>query len=145
DETYIKVKGHWKYLYRAVDKAGHTVDFLLCAHRNQAAALRFFEKAIAENGLPEKVTIDKSGANFAALEAIHAREEEQIQVRQNKYLNNLIEQDHRAIKRRIRPMLGFKNFWTARRILIGIEIAHAIRKGQLGGTTAGLTPAEQFY
>ena len=64
---------------------------------------------------------------------------------QNKYLNNLIEQDHRAIKRRVRPMLGFKSFWTVRRILNGIEIVHAIHKGQLEGQMAGLTPVEQFY
>jgi transposase-like protein len=145
DETYIKVKGRWKYLYRAVDKAGHTVDFLLCAHRDKAAAMRFFQKAIAGNGLPEKVTLDKSGANLAAMEAINTKQEKPILIRQHKYLNNLIEQDHRAIKRRIRPMLGFKNFWMARCLLIGIEIAHAISKGQLEGMTAGLTPAEQFY
>ena len=72
DETYVKVKGHWKYLYRAVDKAGQTVDFLLRAHRDKAAAQRYFEKSINQNGEPETVTIDKSGANLAALEAINA-------------------------------------------------------------------------
>jgi transposase-like protein len=72
DETYIKVKGGWKYLYRAVDKEGQTVDFLLRAHRDEAAARRYFEKAIDQNGAPETVTVDKSGANLAALKAINA-------------------------------------------------------------------------
>src|SRR5258707_113874 len=105
DETYIKVKGQWKYLYRAVDKAGNTVDFLLRAKRDKAAAKRYFEQSIARNGVPETVTIDKSGANLAALEAINVGRETPIKVRQTKYLNNIIEQDHRAIKRPTRPML----------------------------------------
>jgi transposase-like protein len=89
DETYIKVKGEWKYLYRAVDKAGDTVDFLLRAHHDKAAARRFFEQAIERNGAPEKVTIDKSGSNVAALEAMNAAREKRIVVRQVKYLNNI--------------------------------------------------------
>src|SRR5579864_8580371 len=92
DETYIKVKGQWKYLYRAVDKAGNTIDFLLRAHRDKAAAKRYFEKAIDQNGEPEVVTIDKSGANLAALEAINAERETPIKIRQTNYLNNIIEQ-----------------------------------------------------
>ena len=99
DETYIKVKGAWTYLYRAVDKAGLTVDFLLRAHRYKAAAQRYFEKSIDQNGEPETITIDKSGSNLAALEALNAQRSTPIKVRQNKYLNNIIEQDHRAIKR----------------------------------------------
>src|SRR5665213_2970499 len=87
DETYISVKGEWKYLYRAVDKAGDTVDFLLRAHRDKAAARRFFEQAIERNEAPEKVTIDKSGSNVAALEAINAGRRKRIVVRQIKYLN----------------------------------------------------------
>src|ERR1700720_3492328 len=87
DETYIKVKGQWKYLYRAVDKAGNTIDFLFRAKRDKAAARRFFEKAIAQNGSPETVTIDKSGSNLAALHAINAKREAPIKVRQVKYLN----------------------------------------------------------
>ena len=112
DETYVKVKGQWKYLYRAVDKAGQTVDFLLTAHRNRAAALRFLRKAIRSQGLPEKITIDKSGANTAAIESYTAEQETPIEMRQSKYLNNIIEQDHRAGKRIVRPMLGFKSFWA---------------------------------
>jgi putative transposase len=145
DETYIKVKGQWKYLYRAVDKAGHTIDFLLRAHRDKAAAKRYFEKSIAQSGEPETVTIDKSGANLAALDALNAERDTPIKVRQNKYLNNLIEQDHRAIKRRTRPMLGFKNFRCARIILSGIETMHMIRKGQMKADGVTRTAAEQFY
>jgi transposase-like protein len=146
DETYIKVKGQWKYLYRAVDKEGQTVDFLLRAHRDEAAARRYFEKAIDQNGTPETVTVDKSGASLAALKAINADRETPVKVRQNKYLNNLVEQDHRAIKRIIKPMMGFKDFRCARIILSGIEVMHMIRKGQLK-TDKGTSPsaAEQFY
>ncbi|OAJ56456.1 integrase [Paraburkholderia ginsengiterrae] len=145
DETYIKVKGQWKYLYRAVDKAGNTIDFLLRAHRDKAAAKRYFEKSIVQNGEPETVTIDKSGVNLAALESINAERETPIKIRQTKYLNNIIEQDHRAIKRRTRPMLGFKNFRCARIILSGIEVMHMIRKGQMQDHGVARTAAEQFY
>lgn len=145
DETYIKVSGQWKYLYRAVDKAGKTVDFLLRAHRDKAAAHRYFEKAIDLNGEPESITIDKSGANLAALEAINSERETPIKVRQNKYLNNLIEQDHRPIKRIVKPMLGFKDFRCARIILSGIEVMHMIMKGQLQDENIARTAAEQFY
>ena len=87
---------------------GKTVDFLLTARRDKAAALRFFDKAMKVNGVPEKVMMDKSGANKAAMDEINARGESQIVIRQVKYLNNLVEQDHRAIKRVTRPMLNFK-------------------------------------
>jgi transposase-like protein len=117
DETYIRVKGEWRYLYRAVDKDGNTIDFLLRAHRDKTAARRYFEKSIAQNGAPETATIDKSGSNLAALEAINANRETPIKIRQSKYLNNLVEQYHRAIKRRTRPMLGFKTFRCARILL----------------------------
>ena len=131
DETYVKIRGEWKYLYRAVDKEGNTVDFLLRARRNTAAAQRYFEKSIQQNGVPETVTIDKSGANLAALHAVNAERDTPIKIRQVKYLNNVVEQDHRAIKRIIRPMLGFKDFRCARVILSGIEIMHMIAKGQM--------------
>jgi putative transposase len=146
DETYIKVKGEWKYLYRAVDKAGDTVGFLFRAKRDKAAARRYFEKAIAGNGVPETVTIDKSGANLAGLNAINADREVPIKIRQSKYLNNVVEQDHRAIKRIVRPMLGFKSFRCARVILGGIELVHMIAKGQMksdGGRHRSV--AERFY
>ena len=145
DETYLKVKGEWKYLYRAVDKAGDTVDFLLRAHRGKAAARRFFEEAIEQNGVPEKVTIDKSGWNVAALEAINAGRKKRIVVRQVKYLNNIVEQDHRAIKRRTRPMLGFKDFRCARILLAGIELMHMIKREQMKNGGGRQTPAQLFY
>ena len=146
DETYIKVRGQWKYLYRAVDKAGDTVDFLFRARRDKVAAHRYFEKAIDQNGAPDTVTVDKSGANLAALQAINAERETPIKIRQCKYLNNIVEQDHRAIKRIVKPMLSFKNFRCARIILSGIEVMHMIRKGQMR-VEKGTHPsaAEQFY
>ena len=146
DETYIKVKGAWKYLYRAVDKEGKTVDFLLTARRDKAAAVRFFEKAMKASGVPEKVTMDKSGANKAAMDEINGRGETPIIVRQVKYLNNIVEQDHRFVKRITKPMLNFKSFRAARNVLAGIELMHMIRKGQLllKGCSE-LSFADQFY
>ncbi len=138
DETYIKIKGQWKYLYRAVDKEGQTVDFLLTIYRDK--------KAIRQHGLPDKMTIDKSGANTAALDALNDEPNVNIGVRQSKYLNNLIEQDHRAIKRIVRPMLGLKSFRTARITLQGIELMHMIKKGQMvSGYGQNLSAAGQFY
>ncbi|MFC7411325.1 IS6 family transposase [Hydrogenophaga atypica] len=119
DETYILVGGQWKYLYRAVDRMGQTVDFLLTARRDEAAVRRFIEQAINLHDVPEKITIDKSGANTAAVRGLMADSGLAIELRQSKYLNNIVEQDHRAIKRRVRPMMGFKSFWAARRILAG--------------------------
>ncbi|MFL9928864.1 IS6 family transposase [Paraburkholderia sp. RL18-103-BIB-C] len=145
DETYVKVRGQWKYLYRAVDREGNTVDCLLRAHCDKAAARRYFEKAIAQNGEPETVTIDKSGANVAALDVLNAERQTPIKIRQNKYLNNVVEQDHRAIKRRIRPMLCFKNFRCARILLSGIELMHMIAKGRMQDHGIGYSHAQQFY
>src|SRR4029450_5702871 len=108
DETSVPVGGQWKYLYRAVDRLGQTVDFLLTARRDAAAARRFFERAIDQHDAPEKITIDKSGANTAAVRGLLADSGGVIELRQSKYLNNLVEQDHRAIKRRLRPMMGFE-------------------------------------
>ena len=144
DETYVKVRGVWKYLYRAVDKAGATVDFLLTAKRDCKAALRFLRKAIRCNGTPIKITIDKSGANTAAIGSYNTDRKAGIEMRQIKYLNNIVEQDHRAIKRQIRPMLGFKSFWSAAVTLAGVELMHMIRKGQLL-RRGELCSAQQFY
>jgi transposase-like protein len=146
DETYIKVKGVWKYLYRAVDKQGKTVDFLLMAKRDMAAAKRFFDNAMGANSDPDKVAIDKSGANKAAIDAINAGRDLPILVRQVKYLNNIVEQDHRAIKRVTRPMLNFKSFRSAGAVLAGIELMHMIRKGQFTADSANsMSFADQFY
>ena len=144
DETYVKVKGEWKYLYRAVDKAGATVDFLLTAKRDRKAALRFPRKSIGQHDAAEKITIDKSGADTAAIESYNAEHETDIELRQVKCLNNIVEQDHRAVKRLTRPTLGFKSFRSAAATLAGVELKHMIRKGQL--RTAGkLRAAQQFY
>ena len=145
DKTYINVKGKWKYLYRAVDKFGATVDFLLTAKRDRKAALRFLRKAIGQNGTPSKITIDKSGANAAAINDYTEEEAVGIELRQGKYLNNIVEQDHRAIKRKTRPMLGFKSFWSAAKTIAGIELMHMIRKGQMIVRGGDVTAAEQFY
>ena len=144
DETYVKVKGAWKHLYRAVGKAGATVDFLLTAKRDCKAALRFLRKAIRYNGKPGKITIDKSGANTAAIESHNKEHEAGIGIRRIKYINNIVEQDHRAIKRLTRPMPGFKSFWSAAVTLAGIELMHMIRKGQML-LMGELRPARQFY
>ena len=145
DETYIRVNGAWKYLYRAVDKQGQTVDFLLTAKRDAAAARRFFEKAMRHNTVPDKITMDKSGANQAALVQLNKERQVLIEIRQVKYLSNIVEQDHRAIKRITRPMLGFKSFQAARAILASIELMHMIRKGQFILAGEGMSFADQFY
>jgi putative transposase len=146
DETYIRVKGEWYYLYRAVDKHGQTIDFLLSARRDEPAAKRFLSKAIRRNGVPETITIDGSKANAAAIRTYNQEHGTTITIRQVKYLNNLVEQDHRSVKRVTRPMLGFKAFDAAQSTLVGIELMHMLRKGQLeDGVAQDLTPADQFY
>ena len=148
DETYIKIKGVWKYLYRAVDKEGKTVDFLLTAHRDVAATRRFFEKAMRENGAPTKIAMDKSGANKAAIDEINSSTVGPISVRQVKYLNNIVEQDHRALKRVTRPMLGFQSFRAAANVLAGVELMHMIRKGQFaidGADAIVVRPPMYFF
>jgi putative transposase len=147
DETYIKVRGEWKYLYRAVDKHGETIDFLLTEQRDEHAAKKFLIKAIRRHGgVPEKITIDGSAANEAAIKSYNEAHGTAIEIRKVKYLNNSIEQDHRGVKRVTRPMLGFKSFDAAQSTLTGIELMHMLRKGQLeGGIEAGLSAAEQFY
>ena len=131
DETYIKVRGQWKYLYRAVDKDGNTVDFLLTAKRDTKAALRFLRQAIRNNCTPVKINIDKSGSNTAAIEAYNEECDQAIEIRPCKYLNNIIEQDHRYVKKKTRSALGFKAFYSAHATLQGIELIQMIRKGQV--------------
>jgi transposase-like protein len=146
DETYIKVKGEWVYYYRAVDKEGQTIDFFLSRTRDTQAAQAFFEKAIGSSGQPEKVNIDKSGANLAGLEAVNngLPEGQKITIRQVKYLNNMVEQDHRGIKRITKPMLGFKSFICAAATLTGIELYNMIRKGQ-NAFKGAFSSWQQFY
>jgi len=129
-----------------VDTEGHTIDFLLTPDRDREAAEAFLCKAIRHQELPEKITIDQSGANTAAIKRYNRTHSTAISIRHSKYLNNLVEQDHRGVKRIIHPMLGFKSFWSARCTIAGIEVMHALRKGQLVTTrNASETPAEQFY
>ena len=147
DETYIKVKGKWTYLYRAVDRDGQTLDFLLSERRDLAAARRFFRRAIATNGVPDRVVIDKSGANLAGLTAVNVILKftgagKTIKILQVKYLNNILEQDHRFIKRITAPMMGFKAVHSAQAAIAGIETAHMIRKGQIPAN--GRTAFQQF-
>jgi transposase-like protein len=132
DETYIKIKGKWSYLYRAVDAAGKTVDFFLSEHRDIAAAKRFLQQAVEKRGLPQKITLDGYAASH---EAVGELQKEgilpaELTVRTSKYLNNLIEQDHRRVKQRVRPMLGFKCFAHAAVTISGIELIHRIKKEQ---------------
>ncbi|CAH2559660.1 IS6 family transposase [Cardinium endosymbiont of Oedothorax gibbosus] len=146
DETYVKLNGKWIYLYRAVDRYGDTVDFFLSDHRDKSSTLFFFRKAITENNIPKKVVIDKSGSNKAALDAINTDldQDHTIQILQNKYLNNRVEQDHRFIKKRIKPMLGFKNFYSASITISGIENIRMIQKGQVRGAKNHLSTFENF-
>ena len=153
DETYVKIKGVWHYLYRAVDKSGNTVDFMLSKKRDKKAAKRFFANAIGTQGLPEKITIDKSGSNKSALKSINLflalyslmiGFPLKIFIRDVKYLNNVVEQDHRGMKRIIKPMMGFKSFKSAEDTLAGIELHRMLRKGQ-HKNASNVTIFEQFY
>jgi len=132
DETYIKIKGQWVHYYRAVDKDNQTINFFLSLTRDTQAAQAFFEKAIESSGTPEKVNMDKSGPTLAGLEQVNQNlpEDQKIEIRQVKYLYNLIEQNHRGVKRMVKPMLGFKNFRCAATTLAGVELYHMLRKGQ---------------
>ncbi len=135
DETYVKVKGRWMYLYRAVDSRGQTIDFLLSAKRDAEAAKRFFRKALGQPHTvnPRTITVDKNPAYPCAV--VEMKEEGELwrrtRLRQCKYLNNIVEQDHRRLKRLVRPGLGFGSFWTARRTLAGYEVMAMMRKGQV--------------
>jgi transposase, IS6 family len=141
DETYIKIKGEWNYLYRAIDSTGQTIDFMLSAKRDARAAKRFFRKMLkaASRSSPRVINVDKNPAYPPAVEQL--KEEgtlpNRTQLRQCKYLNNIIEQDHRFIKRRVNPGLGFFSFNTARRTISGYEIMNIIRKGQIEGVGKG--------
>ena len=146
DETYIKINGKWVYLYRAVDSCGNTIEFLLRKYRDAVAAKAFFRRAFKNNGMPGSVTIDKSGSNICALNSFNENlpDEQKIEIRQNKYLNNIIEQDHRFIRKRARPMLGFKSFNSAKITITGIENIRIIQKGQIIGTNNNVSAFENF-
>lgn len=137
DETYIKVKGHWKYLYRAVDSDGRTIEFMLSAKRDAKAAKRFFKKALkaSHSTTPRVNNVDKNAAYPPAMAELKKDGfvGETCKLRQVKYLNNIVEQDHCFIKRRVAPGLGFGSFRTAARTLRGHEAMNMIRKGQIEG------------
>jgi transposase, IS6 family len=141
DETYVKVKGTWMYLYRALDSAGNTLEFLLGPSRDTPAAKRFFYKALnaAHTVTPRVITVDKNAAYPKALNELKATSAipAGCELRQVKYLNNLIEQDHRFMKRLVKPGLSFGSFETAWRTLQGYEVMHMIRKGQMRGAEKG--------
>jgi len=155
DETYIKVRGQWRYLYRAIDSNGDTVEFWFSERRNLAAAKRFLRKALKRHGRPERIVIDGSQTNREAILSCDTtdrlqrrlqRDQKPIRIRQSAYLNNRIEQDHRAVKQRVRPMLGFKSMGSARAILGGIEMIHMMRKQQAKYACNGKPSlAEQFH
>ena len=133
-------------MYRAVDKENNTIDFLLTQKRDQKSAKKFLIKSIVNNGLPEKINIDKSGANLSAIKAFNSKYQANIEIRQVKYLNTIVEQDHRAIKRIIRGTLGFKAFGSAAITIYGIEMVRMIKKGQLRITDNSVrNTAEIFY
>jgi transposase, IS6 family len=141
DETYIRVKGAWKYLYRAVDSEGNTLDFLLSAKRDAKAAKRFFRKVLnaAHSQEPRVINVDQNPAYPPAVEQLKADKalSQPTKLRQVKYLNNIVEQDHRFIKRLMKPGMGFHSFNTARRTLRGFEAMNMIRKGQVKGVEKG--------
>ncbi len=141
DETDIEVKGKWKYLYRAVDSRGNPPDFMLSAKRDGKAAARFFRKVLKAQHTqsPRVITVDKHAAYPVAMEPLKADETiaEATELRQIKYLNNIIEPNHRTIKRIVKPMMGFKSFNPARRTLGGIEAMNMIRTGQVNGIAQG--------
>ncbi|MCM8735324.1 IS6 family transposase [Azospirillum sp. A1-3] len=149
DETYVKVKGRWMYLYRTVDAHGQTIDFLLSAKRDAAAARRFFRKALkqAHTVNPRTLTVDKNAAYPSATKAMKKNGElwRFTKLRQIKYLNNIVEQDHRRIKRLVRPGLGFKGFHTARRTIAGYEILAMVRKGQVAALPTNDMPTQAAF
>ena len=134
------------YLYRAFDSCGNTIEFLLRKYRDAVAAKAFFRKAFKNNGIPGLVTIDKSGSNNCALNDFNENlpDEQKIGIRQNKYLNNLIEQDHRFIKKRTKPMLGFESFLSSKITIAGIENIRIIQKGQIIGANNNVSTFENF-
>src|SRR5947199_5129860 len=135
DETYLRVAGKWTYLYRAVDSIGATIDFLLSARRDAAAAKRFFQKALRAPGHPRPRVINVDGnPSYPKVISELKRSGElgrRCRCRPVRYLNNVVEQDHRSIKRRVRAMQGFRSFHSARRTIQGIETVNMIRKGQV--------------
>jgi transposase, IS6 family len=139
DETYVRVKGQWRYLYRAVDSSGATLDFLLSAKQDAEAARRFLAKALGRQNHPTPRVIHTDGHGAYPPAVARLKEEgalaENCRHRVGRYLNNLVEQDHRAIKRRVNASQHFRSFWAAWRTLAGYEAVNMIRKGQAFGSS----------
>jgi transposase, IS6 family len=149
DETYVKVKGTWTYLYRAVDSLGNTLDFFLSTTRDAQAATHFFRKVLATpHTLPPRViTVDKNASYPKAFKELKAEGilPQDCELRRVKYLNNLVEQDHRFIKRLVKPGMGFFSFHTAWRTLQGYEVIHMMRKGQMQGVNKGNSSSQRVF
>uniref|UniRef100_UPI000D0A928C IS6 family transposase n=1 Tax=Vibrio splendidus TaxID=29497 RepID=UPI000D0A928C len=150
DETYIKVKGKWVYYYRAVDKFGNVVDYYLSPNRDESAAKAFLNKAIAQNGLPEKVVIDGSKSNYAALDSMNVQlwltgyfMLSLVEIYNIKYLNNIVEQSHRWVKQKTRQALGWKSMEGALASLHGREVWTMLKQEQID--VEGQTVFERFY
>ena len=148
DETFIKVRGQLRYLYRAVDGDGNTVEFYLSRTRGIAAAKAFFRKALKDRPHPRSITLDGHRPSHSALRRMgmngefNFRGPNPVKIRCCQYLNNIVEQDHRRVKFRLRPMLGLKSFYNARRVIVGIELAHKILKDQFAiPVRFGVNPA----
>lgn len=137
DETYLEIRGEWKYLYRAVDSQGNTLDFMLRAKQDGKAATCFFHKVLGakHTQTPRVITMDKNAAYPVAMDELKQDKtfKAETELRQSKYLNNIIEQDHRNVKRIVKPTMGFQSFNTARKTLQGIKAMNMIRKGQVKG------------
>ncbi|MEP0919779.1 IS6 family transposase [Leptolyngbya sp. DQ-M1] len=148
-QPYIKVKGEWRYLYRAVDSEDNTLDFMLSAKRDGKAAARFFRKVLGakHTQTPRVITVDKNAAYPVAMNELKQEKplKAETELRQRKYLNNIIEQDHRNIKRIVKPMMGFQSFNTARRTLRGIEAMAMLRKGQVKGINRGDSVSQAVF
>lgn len=149
DETYVKVRGKWMYLYRAVDSSGQTLDFLLNETRSARAAKRFLKKMLGSPHVstPRVINVDQNAAYPRAIQDLKKDKllPEGCHLRPVKYLNNIVEQDHRFIKRRVKPGLGFHSYPTAWRTLQGYEMMHMIRKGQIQGVDKGNIQAQNQF
>ena len=149
DETYVKVRGKWMYLYRAVDSTGQTLDFLLNQTRSTRAAKRFFRKVLSRPHItaPRIINVDKNSTYIGAVHDLKREKlsPEKCKRRPSQYMNNIIEQDHRLLKRKIKPGLGFSSYPTAWRTIRGYEAMHMIRKGQVVGADKGNIQAQNQF
>src|SRR4051794_35111741 len=148
-QTYVRVGGEWRYLYRAVDGTGQTIDFLLSAKRDKRAAKRFFKRALGRENTrnPREIVTDRLKSYPGALRDMKRDGElgRFTRHRRGQWLNNRVEQDHRRVKRLTGPMLGFQSFWTMRRTLAGVEAMAMLAKGQVRGVSGNDMPAQRAF